>query len=208
MHYSAQGHSISDQALRHHAWSIDSLSNTSTAADNPEWLDLFKRAYCLDILPVRRSLQTAHVADDLEVYHDLGLLIPGASRHREHSVHVLFQSRGPVEKTDLRFSSIAIPFLQALPFETVSEPWPDAGVLGSSIISRDRIFSGVIRLQIHHPITPDCRVVEECRRLPEDGNNLIESQDDDLSESQDTLVGDVSAKALLSAAFADSYQGS
>ena len=179
----------------------------STAADNPEWLDLFEKANRLDILPARRSLRTAYVADDLEVYHDLGLTIPSASRHCNCSPHVLFQSCGPVKKTDLRFSSIAIPILQALPFETISEPWPDAGVLGSNIISRDQVFSGVIRLQIHHPITPGCRIVEECRRSLEDGMSSIESQDDDLSESQDTPVGDVSAKALLSATFVDSHQG-
>ena len=97
----------------------------------------------------------ALVADDLEVYHDLGLCIPSDSRHRERALSVMFQNHGPVEKTDLRFSSVAISVLQALPFETISEPWPDAGVLGSKIITGDRVFSGVVRFQIHHPMTTD-----------------------------------------------------
>jgi hypothetical protein len=177
IHYSAQGHSISDQALRDHAWSISPLPKTYTAADSPEWLDLFKRAYCLDILPVRRNLQIAHVADDLEVYHDLGLRIPSTSRHRESALSVLFQSRGPVEKTDLRFSSVAISVLQALPFETLSEPWPDAGVLGSTRITRDRVFSEVIRFQIHHPMRTDHMIGHESHRQVEEDNDLLGLQD-------------------------------
>lgn len=117
----------------------------------------------------------AHVADDLEVYHDLGLRIPSVSRHRESALSVLFQSRGPVEKTDLRFSSVAIPILQALPFETISEPWPDAGVLGSKRITRDCVFSGVVQFQIHHPMTTDHMIDHESHHQVEEDNDLLGS---------------------------------
>lgn len=47
-----------------------------TAADNPEWLDLFKKAHGLDFIPSAIGGQGTQVPEDLETYTDLGLRIP------------------------------------------------------------------------------------------------------------------------------------
>lgn len=47
-----------------------------TAADNPEWLDLFKKAHGLNYLPSRVGGQGEHVPEDLEWYGDLGMRVP------------------------------------------------------------------------------------------------------------------------------------
>ena len=49
-----------------------------TAADNPEWLDLFKKAHGLDFIPSAVGGQGEQVPEDLETYGDLGLRIPFA----------------------------------------------------------------------------------------------------------------------------------
>lgn len=49
-----------------------------TAADNPEWLDLFKKAHGLDFIPNQIGGQGPEVPEDLETYGDLGLRIPFA----------------------------------------------------------------------------------------------------------------------------------
>ncbi|KAK3706633.1 hypothetical protein LTR37_012642 [Vermiconidia calcicola] len=51
-----------------------------TAADNPEWLDLFKKAHGLDFIPSNIGGQGAHVPEDLETYGDLGLRVPFAGQ--------------------------------------------------------------------------------------------------------------------------------
>ncbi|KAI5227187.1 hypothetical protein E4T46_04304 [Aureobasidium subglaciale] len=48
----------------------------NTAADNPEWLDLFKRAHALDYIPSEVSGIGKNVPEDLEIYTDLGMRIP------------------------------------------------------------------------------------------------------------------------------------
>lgn len=47
-----------------------------TAADNPEWLDLFKKGHGLDMIPSRLGGQGQKVPEDLEWYSDLGVRIP------------------------------------------------------------------------------------------------------------------------------------
>ncbi|WPG99996.1 homeobox protein pknox1 [Acrodontium crateriforme] len=49
-----------------------------TAADNPEWLDLFKKAHGLGFAPTEIGGQGREVPEDLETYGDLGLRIPFA----------------------------------------------------------------------------------------------------------------------------------
>ncbi|KAK3071260.1 hypothetical protein LTR53_008942 [Teratosphaeriaceae sp. CCFEE 6253] len=49
-----------------------------TAADNPEWLDLFKKAHGLDFIPGNVGGQGVQIPEDLETYGDLGLRIPFA----------------------------------------------------------------------------------------------------------------------------------
>jgi hypothetical protein len=48
----------------------------NTAADSPEWLDLFKRAHALDYLPTEVSGIAKNIPEDLELYTDLGMRIP------------------------------------------------------------------------------------------------------------------------------------
>lgn len=48
----------------------------NTAADNPEWLDLFKRAHALDYIPSEVSGIGKNIPEDLEIYTDLGMRIP------------------------------------------------------------------------------------------------------------------------------------
>ncbi|QIW96712.1 hypothetical protein AMS68_002230 [Peltaster fructicola] len=47
-----------------------------TAADNPEWLDLFKKGHGLDLIPSKIGGQGQKVPEDLEWYSDLGVRIP------------------------------------------------------------------------------------------------------------------------------------
>ncbi|KAI4715342.1 hypothetical protein E4T48_08469 [Aureobasidium sp. EXF-10727] len=48
----------------------------NTAADNPEWLDLFKRAHALDYIPTEVSGTGKNIPEDLELYTDLGMSVP------------------------------------------------------------------------------------------------------------------------------------
>ncbi|THY39844.1 hypothetical protein D6C98_09860 [Aureobasidium pullulans] len=168
--YSAQGFTVSDEVLRHHARHTthgSSAVTDETAADHPEWLDTFKRAYCLKALPGQRSSQATYDADDLDVHHDLGLTMPFLQCQRAKALHILFLNRGPVKKSGRRFSSIAVPIHRAIPFETITGPWPDAGVLGQTIVVRDQVFSSVVRAQMHwtldvgQPRTQQTNVIEE-----------------------------------------------
>ncbi|TKA36493.1 hypothetical protein B0A54_13494 [Friedmanniomyces endolithicus] len=49
-----------------------------TPADNPEWLDLFKKAQGLNFIPSHIGGQGVQIPEDLETYGDLGLRIPFA----------------------------------------------------------------------------------------------------------------------------------
>ncbi|USW49292.1 Putative Homeobox domain, HTH CenpB-type DNA-binding domain, Homeobox-like domain superfamily [Septoria linicola] len=49
-----------------------------TAADNIEWLDLFKKAHGLNFIPSAIGGQGSQIPEDLETYGDLGLRIPFA----------------------------------------------------------------------------------------------------------------------------------
>jgi hypothetical protein len=48
----------------------------NTAADSPEWLDLFKRAHALDFIPTEVSGIGKNIPEDLELYTDLGMRVP------------------------------------------------------------------------------------------------------------------------------------
>jgi len=77
----AQGTVMSDEMLQSQARQIlydgDDPWN-QTAADNPQWLDLFKKAHGLDFIPSSIGGQGDCVPEDLETYGDLGLRIPFA----------------------------------------------------------------------------------------------------------------------------------
>ena len=76
---SAQGVVLTDEMLqsegRRILYDSDDTWN-QTAADNPEWLDLFKKAHGLDFIPNAVGGQGESVPEDLETYGDLGLRIP------------------------------------------------------------------------------------------------------------------------------------
>lgn len=139
---------------------------------NPEWLDLFKRAYSFDIIPESAGKFTASVPEDLEVYHDLGLRMPPTLQQQHCSVALMavFQRDGPLLKTYRRFSSLPVPLEKALCFETISRPWPDSGILGEMLIMRDQIFSSTITMQLLSPLTMQ-RSGKYLRGVENDTNN-------------------------------------
>lgn len=74
-----QGIVLTDEMLQTHARKVLYGSDDSwnqTAADNPEWLDLFKKAHGLDFIPSAVGGQGFQIPEDLETYGDLGLRIP------------------------------------------------------------------------------------------------------------------------------------
>lgn len=76
---SEKGIVVTDEMLQSKARIILYNSDDSwnqTAADNPEWLDLFKKAHGLDYIPNAVGGQGLEVPEDLETYGDLGLRIP------------------------------------------------------------------------------------------------------------------------------------
>lgn len=75
------GVTLTDEMLQSQARRILYESDDAwnqTAADNPEWLDLFKKAHGLDFIPTQVGGQGTQIPDDLETYGDLGLRIPFA----------------------------------------------------------------------------------------------------------------------------------
>ena len=78
-----QGTTITDEMLQAEARKILYDSDDAwnqTAADNPEWLDLFKKAHGLQIIPNQIGGQGRQIPEDLETYGDLGLRIPFATQ--------------------------------------------------------------------------------------------------------------------------------
>jgi hypothetical protein len=74
-----QGVVLTDEMLQTHARKVLYGSDDSwnqTAADNAEWLDLFKKAHGLDFIPSAVGGQGFQIPEDLETYGDLGLRIP------------------------------------------------------------------------------------------------------------------------------------
>jgi len=74
-----KGITLTDEMLQCHARSIIYSTDDAwnqTAADNPEWLDLFKKAHGLDYIPSNVGGMGLQVPEDLEIYGDLGLRVP------------------------------------------------------------------------------------------------------------------------------------
>jgi len=72
---------LTDEMLQCQARVISFDSDDSwnqTPADNPEWLDLFKKAQGLNFIPSHIGGQGVQIPEDLETYGDLGLRIPYA----------------------------------------------------------------------------------------------------------------------------------
>lgn len=135
-----------------------------TAADNPEWLDLFKKAHGLDAIPSTIGGQGACVPEDLELYTDLGIRVPfdvmlkqGSLDDFDAGQNALSGAR-PLQQTafitsdqssteqaesgngqhQTGYSSLAIPAERALHFETTRDPSFMPGRLGPEIRSSDR----------------------------------------------------------------------
>jgi hypothetical protein len=148
----SQSRPVSDQELQAEARFLtygSANADISTAADNPEWLDLFKKAHSLDILACLTEGQDPRTADDLEVYHDLGISIPPLSQEQHTSaLFALFQGDGPTPKAYLRFSASRVPLHKALPFETIAGPWPAAGRLGDTLIVAEWVFRKTLGVQL------------------------------------------------------------
>ncbi|KAK5999449.1 hypothetical protein QM012_005450 [Aureobasidium pullulans] len=152
----SQSRPVSDQELQDEARLLTYGSATTdicTAADNSEWLDLFKKAYSLDILTCFTEGQEPRTAEDLEVYQDLGVTMPPMSRQEQTSaLFALFQNNGPIPKAYRRFSASRVPLQKALPFETIAGPWPDAGLLGEMLIVAEWVFRKTLGVQLNSPL--------------------------------------------------------
>ncbi|GAB7353999.1 hypothetical protein MBLNU459_g4592t1 [Dothideomycetes sp. NU459] len=86
---SDKGVVLTDEAIQRQARIILYDSDDpweQTAADNPEWLDLFKKAHGLDYIPTTIGGQGKCVPSDLEWYQDLGIRIP-FNVQLQHSGH-------------------------------------------------------------------------------------------------------------------------
>jgi hypothetical protein len=154
----SQSRPVSDQELQAEARLLTYGSTTTdikTAADNPEWLDLFKKAYSLDILGCMNEGQNSRTAEDLEVYHDLGISIPPLSQEQHATaLFALFQGDGPKPKAYLRFSASRVSLQKALPFETIAGPWPAAGHLGDTLIVAEWVFRKTLGVQLSMSLIP------------------------------------------------------
>lgn len=153
---SEEGQVVSDEMLQTHARLVvfgSSEAQGLTAANSPEWLDLFKKAHGLDIIPDCIGGEAQCIPEDLEVYQDLGLRIPtGLQEQRQGAMVSLFLSNGPPLKDYRRFSSLDIPLDKALRFETIAGPWPAAGVLGKIFVTSKWLLQGALEGQVRRPI--------------------------------------------------------
>ncbi len=111
----AKGIVLTDEMLQIQARYILYESNDTwnqTAADNPEWLDLFKKAHGLDFIPTTIGAQGQKVPGDLETYQDLGLRIPFAVQLKAYNDSAVgeltamhgCQSRTSLVHTDAQFA--------------------------------------------------------------------------------------------------------
>lgn len=149
---SEKGHVVSDEMLQKHARLVvygSSETQALTAADNSEWLDLFKKAHSLDIIPDFIGGEAECIPEDLEVYQDLGLRMPSSLRkQRQGAMVALFLSDKPPLKNYVRFSSLVVPSEKALHFETIAAPWPEAGKLGTIVVTRNWLLQGSLEAQV------------------------------------------------------------
>lgn len=157
---SSQSRPVSDKELQDQARLLtygSSSADINTAADHPEWLDLFKKAYSLDVLAFfTEDMAQAPAAEDLEVYHDLGISMPALSQENQaKALFALFSNDGPVPKNYLRFSASPVPLHKALPFETIAGPWPKAGILGEILVVAEWLFQKTLQSQSNFSLTFD-----------------------------------------------------
>ena len=95
---------ITDEMLQAEARQIVYDSDDSwnqTAADNPEWLDLFKKAHGLDFIPSAIGGQGERIPEDLETFGDLGLRIPFAVKLKIYNQRQHDESQEVVSTADV-----------------------------------------------------------------------------------------------------------
>jgi hypothetical protein len=165
---SDKGVLLTDELLQNQARVIlydDPDPWNQTAADNPEWLDLFKRAHGLDYIPSTVGGRGKNVPEDLEMYGDLGVRIPFSvqlkhdkreeqpsgvegllkqARERNEAAsqqQSLWNCMGkPLEsappRKHQRYSALAVPSERVQQFETVTAPYPESGVRGEVLYTQ------------------------------------------------------------------------
>lgn len=159
---SDKGVLLTDELLQNQARLIlydDPDPWNQTAADNAEWLDLFKRAHGLDYIPNAVGGAGKNVPEDLELYGDLGVRIPfsvqlkqgvtedvpsqtaalvaDAQRQRSVSQKSTSIADDGAPHRRIRYSALAIPREKAKLFETVTAPYPASGVRGAVLSTKD-----------------------------------------------------------------------
>ncbi|THY50580.1 hypothetical protein D6C97_06982 [Aureobasidium pullulans] len=170
---------VSDKELQDQARLLtygSSSADINTAADHPEWLDLFKKAYSLDVLAFfTEDMAQAPAAEDLEVYHDLGISMPALSQENQaKALFALFSNDGPVPKNYLRFSASPVPLHKALPFETIAGPWPKAGILGEILVVAEWLFQKTLQPQLNFSLAFDPSETWPCFDDSEDRDLALE----------------------------------
>lgn len=154
---SDKGVLLTDELLQNQARLIlydDPDPWNQTPADNPEWLDLFKRAHGLDYIPSAVGGEGKNIPEDLELYGDLGVRVPFSvqlkqgkevptaaatflkevTRRREEQQQTRNNNNVMRETADgqryARHSALVIPHEKAKQFETIPAPYPETGVRG------------------------------------------------------------------------------
>ncbi|KAK4969210.1 hypothetical protein LTR28_001453, partial [Elasticomyces elasticus] len=95
-----EGVVLSDELLQQTARNIVYGSDdpwNQTAADNPEWLELFKKAHGLDFIPATIGGTGPNIPEDVETYADLGLRVPFCVQLRWKNAMALDGAPGGVE---------------------------------------------------------------------------------------------------------------
>lgn len=155
------GITITDEMLqskaRHILYSEDDPWN-QTCADNPEWLDLFKKAHGLDYIPTAIGGIGSNVPEDLELYGDLGMRIPFSVQLKQGMIdfdkcpegakdllnRYMADRNGELRRSEkerqrriLPYSQLPIPADRAVTFSTLALPTYTSGVIGPQISTAD-----------------------------------------------------------------------
>ncbi|KAI7705632.1 hypothetical protein KC353_g12762, partial [Hortaea werneckii] len=138
---SHKGVVLTDEMLQRQARKLlyeDDDAWNQTAADNPEWLDLFKKAHGLDYIPSTIGGSGQQIPEDLETYGDLGLRIPFTVQLQAYNecLSDAGEARGAAGPAaargggyDLSEGYVDKGYLKRL----ADEPWPDSGEMPSVV---------------------------------------------------------------------------
>ena len=137
-----QGIILTDEMLQTQArrllYDSDDAWN-QTAADHPEWLNLFKKAHGLDILPTAVGGTGNMVPEDLELYSDLGMRVPfsvqlqGMQRGRDGRRAQMIGDTPEYNGNYTSYSALIPAAERVGHFATIAEPTFIPGMLGRQI---------------------------------------------------------------------------